>query len=348
MGTTKQPSKILIIKLSSLGDIVHSLPVLTVLKGKWPDARISWIVNSSYVRILSGHPFLNQVIPFSREKWIQLRCLSKSIIEMLALKTLITRERFELVIDLQGLFKSGAITFFSGAPKRVGFANSRELSYLSYNQRIKLQPGRMHAVDRYLHLVNTLVGQDWTQPSFTLPDFPGKGQFIKEVLASHKIDDQRPIIAICPSARWQSKRWPVERFGKLIGKLSAEGCQMLIVGGEEDRLLGDKLIASVSSNDVVSLAGETDLIQLAAVLEKVDLLVTNDTGPMHLAAAVGTPVVAIFGPTDPQLTGPYGKGHRVLKSSVYCSPCFKKECLLPECLLEISVEDVYTASARYL
>lgn len=348
MKCDKRQPKILIVKMSSLGDVIHSLPVLKVLRDKWPEAHISWVVNSIYSRILSGHPLLDQVIEFERGKWADVRRLIGTMGEMFRFRSLLKKGEFDLVLDLQGLLKSGLITYLSNAPYRIGFANAREGSSFFYNQKVKLPGKKMHAVDRYLYLTGRVVGLDKLKPEFQLPGFSEKGEFVKKFLTSHKIDKSEALVAVCPSARWQSKQWFPESLEKLIVRLITDKCRVVLVGGKEDKAMADRLASNLPSDRVISLAGQTDLLQLGIILETAKVLVTNDTGPMHLAAAIGTPVVAIFGPTDPELTGPYGEGHTVLTSSMACSPCFKKDCRSRECLSRISVDEVYSAVLAYL
>lgn len=325
---TEDRSRILIIKPSSLGDIVHSLPVLWALRTSHPDAHIGWVVKEVWKDILTGNPLLDEII-----------ILKKGIQGFFSAVREIRRFRFDTILDLQGLFRSGFLSYLSGGSERIGFENARELSHLFYNNKISVHNSHIHAVDRYLLTVNS------THP---LPRFPlfinmEDAEWAQDFLIKNNLKDVSPLIAINPSARWLKKRWPVSLYAELINRLIQElNAGIIILGSREDIPIAEEIIARVRSSRAVIAAGNTTLKTLTALLDRTDLLITNDSGPMHIAAALGRPVVALFGATDPKLTGPYGDNHTVIRKEMDCSPCFRKPCRhgRPLCMEAITVDDV--------
>ncbi|MCC7201577.1 MAG: lipopolysaccharide heptosyltransferase II [Nitrospirae bacterium] len=322
---------ILIVKPSSLGDIIHSLPVLWELRKKYPDACIGWVVKEVWQDILSDNPLIDHLI-----------VLRKGIKGIIAAIQEIRKLQFDTVIDLQGLFRSGLITYFSGASVRTGLSTARESAPIFYNNKVPVPPGKIHAVDRYLLAVTNREKRDLKFPIYINID---DDQWAIKFLLENNLSDIRPLIAINPSARWVKKRWPAASYSDLINQLIKELKAGIIIIGSKDDIAIANDIASHLNDRIVIATGKTNLRRLAALLEKVDLLITNDSGPMHIAAALGTAVVALFGPTDPVLTGPYGKGHIVLRKDLECSPCLRKPCKKgrPVCMEAITAEDVLKA-----
>ena len=331
----KDPKRILIVKLSSLGDIVQSLPVVALLHEKYPVAEITWIANSKYIELLELVPDINKVIPFERTRWGKALRFYKTLKEFIGFIRNIRRQHFDLVLDLQGLFRSGLITFLSRAPNRIGFAEAREGAFLFYNHKIEVPSKKINAVERYLRLAKYLGCEPmglYKEPVFNIN--PVFERLFKQ---------DQSYIAINPGGRWLTKHWPVQRFVQLIDKLQKRyGIKMVLVGDENDKSIAADIV-SQAKIPVTDLTGKTNLRQLTSLLGGCKLLITNDSGPMHLAGALGKPVVALFGPTDSLLTGPWGKRHRILQSKVWCSPCFKRKCKDIKCMESISVTEVFGA-----
>jgi len=308
--------RILIVKPSSLGDVIHALPTVNLIRQQFPDAHISWLINHELASLLKHCPVINECIEFHRREsgtWLPL------------LRQL-RRERFDLVVDLQGLLRSGFFTFATGAVRRIGLSDAREGARLSYNEVVTVE--RAHAVDRYLRAARHL----------NCPD--GPIEFPLGVGAQPK----ERLIAINASARWKTKLWGDDKFAELIRELPADRVVLTGTAADAPRLT---LLAPHARN----LAGQTDLFELAELYRRCAVVITNDSGPMHLAAAVGTPVVSIFGPTDPALTGPYGNQHIVLRAGIPCSPCFKDNCINPvkmECMHKVTVESVLEAAKPFI
>jgi heptosyltransferase I len=318
----KNPEKILIVKPSSLGDIVHSLPFLNALGKRYPEAEIHWVIFKGFEGLLEGHTMVHKLWIVDKDSWTKLSRAKDTISEIKSLLRNLKEEHFDLVVDLQGLLRSGIITAATGAPVRIGFKEAREGSRVFYTD--KVHGGReIHAVDRYLKVAEFL-GCDISEVVFPLP-YSGVPSSSDE------------YVVIVPGARWNTKRWPPEYFGKLASLLRLRS---IIVGSKGDVSIANEIVAH-SQGKSCSLAGKTDLKELIAVIKGSKFLVTNDSGPMHIAAALGVPVFAIFGPTDPDRTGPYGKGHTIIRADIECSPCFRKTCDNLKCMESISAEKVF-------
>lgn len=315
--------RILIVKPSSLGDVVHALPTVNLIRKKFADAHISWLINAELSSLLKKCPVINERIEFHRRRrgsWLPL------------LRQL-RRQRFDLVVDLQGLLRSGLFAFATGAKRRIGLSDAREGSRLFYTETV--QAPRAHAVDRYLLVARHL----------DCPDGP-----VEFPLGLEGRAPSRPLIAVNPSARWDTKLWGDDKFAELVRRLPQSRVVLTGLAAEHariDKILGGSRSVATARN----LAGGTDLFQLAELYARCCVVITNDSGPMHVAAAVGTPVVAIFGPTDPALTGPYGKQHVVLCSGIPCSPCLKPHCTHTprmECMHKVTVEQVLAAAKQFI
>ena len=328
--------KILIIKISALGDILHTLPVLKSLKESHPDIFIGWLVARAYKEILEGNPYLDKIFIFERERWRGIKnCIFRQN-EIWHLLKEIRAEGFDICLDLQGLFRSGFFTFFSGAPRRLGFHNARELAFLAYNENVTLPPHIVHAVDRNAYLVEKIIN------SPVKKDFPVFLSEEEKEKASHWLQG-KPCIVMVPGTRWESKRWPTTYFAKLIDDLVVtQKATIALVGAKGDSELSNQILMNTKfPQHVVNLVGKTSLKELCAVMAKADLVISNDSGPMHIAAAMGTKVIALFGPTDIQKTAPYGEHHVILQHSCGCNPCRKRICNThPSCMEQLLPEEV--------
>jgi lipopolysaccharide heptosyltransferase II len=259
--------------------------------------------------------------------------------------------RFDLVVDLQGLFRSGAMAWLSGCGRRIGFANAREGSPLFYTQLVEVPDGPMHAVDRYLLVAEALGAARPAQLRFEFVDRPQDREAVEAILTNAGVPASLPWMAINASARWETKRWPAQHFAEAADQLSREqACPIVFIGGAAERP-ETQAVMTLMRTKAIDLTGQTPVGLLPDLLRQASVLITNDSGPMHVAAAVGTPVVALFGPTDPRKTGPYGQGHLVLSHPVECSPCFSRDCARAvrlECLLEVKPEQVVRAVQQQL
>lgn len=333
---------ILIVKLSAIGDVVHTLPSLAALRRRYPDAHITWVVEEAAADLVLGHPHLNRVILSRRKGWIgdlkggRYHGLIQEIRTFLAA----LRERhYDLVIDFHGLFKSAVIVMLSGGKRKLGYDSLQELSGLFYNEKIPEVMGK-HAVDRYLDFARHL-GAPPEKPEFVIPVREENESRVKALLEAGGIGPGDPFVAVSPRALWETKLWSNQKFAQLSERILKELNLPVVFTGDTDT--ATEGIQSFMALPCADLAGRTSLRDLACLYRKASLLVTTDSGPMHLAAAMETPVVALFGPTDPERTGPYGEGHTVVRIELPCSPCFQKTCGTKQCMQEITVEAVFQA-----
>lgn len=335
------PHNILIIKLSSLGDVVHALPALRALRLKFPSARISWMVNRGLEGILEGNPDLDEIILFDRKRWGRWHD-RRALGELKTFVTALRARQFDLVIDLQGLLRSGLLAVLSNAPVRVGFSNGRELSPLSYTHKIAVPDDDIHAVDRYL-LATSFLGAEVGEAVFPIAVSDADEAWAKQQVGH--IPPDQPLVLVNPSARWITKQWPLERFADVCRRLAGESVSVALIGGAEDVERCRRLQELVGMS-LPDLSGKTTLKQLAALMRHASLLLTNDSGPMHMAVAMGLPVVAIFGPTNPSRTGPYPASaglDRVLRKDISCAPCYRKKCRTLICMDSLSADEVVGA-----
>lgn len=319
--------KILIIKPSALGDIVHTLPLLDALARSFPEAEIHWLVMKGLAPFLEGHHLIRRLWFFDRQGWGQPGRLSGSLREIWNLAVGLRRERFDVSLDLSGLFRSGLITWAAGARLRLGFAGADEGRFLFYNRTIP-EDMSLHAVDRYLGFAG-LLGCKTGEVRFPFAPY----------------DPEPPVMAglperyavLVPSAGKEANRWPAERFAGLAARLALSS---VLIGSRDDAPICAEVVR-LSKGKAIDLAGKTNLKELIPIIGKAEFVVTNDTGPMHIAAALKVPVYAIFGPANPARTGPYGQLNRVIMADLGCSPCYRwQPCEEWPCMREISVDRV--------
>jgi len=340
---------ILVVKPSSLGDVTHALPAVNLLRTGFPDSFISWIVNDELADVVRCCPGVDETIPFSRRRWGSAR----NVGELLAFVRSVRSRKYDVAVDFQGLLRSGLISFASRAPRRIGYANAREGAILFYTERVTVPEEIKHAVDKNFHLVRQAFGLDGT-PCFPSLRAPQSAEAEADrLLAAHDLDSVRPLVGVAPAARWNSKAWPTEFFARVLDTLATTrpDARFWLIGTADEKAIGQALLEACTHAAPENLMGKTSLPTLIALLQRSKVVVTNDTGPMHLAAAVGVRTVAVFGPTEPDLTGPYGQHHIVYRARE-CpqAPCFKKVCPLPQpvCTGAVDPETAATDVLRIL
>jgi len=347
--------RLLIVKLSALGDVVHTLPALTTLRRHQPDARIDWLVEEAHGGLLEDHPALNRRILLPRRSWS--RQFGEGhwfagVRDFVGFARGFRRERYDLAIDFQGLAKSGVWMALARARRKAGFGPGmprNEGAWLALNQRVPAVSAELHALDRGLHLVEAL-GFPRLPLAYDLPLGPPVADQAAQLLRGAGLVPDAPFVAVNPMTRWPTKDWEPARFAAVASRLQEEGVPVVFTGGPGDATAIDEIVERMEIPPS-RLDGRTSLKQLAEVLRRARVVLSTDTGPMHIAAAVGTPVVALFGPTAPGRTGPYGRDHVVLRGGVECSPCFDRTCRHPRhepraCMLRIEPEAVVQAVLR--
>jgi lipopolysaccharide heptosyltransferase II len=335
--------KILILKPSSLGDVVQALPVLRLLKLHYPESAIYWWIDSRLASLLQGDPDLAGLALFERERWARPQNWGEMWRSVRALR----EQNFDLVIDLQSLVRSGAFAWLANGKLTVGLDEPREGATALYDLIVRRPSFYTHAVDWYLEVL-PLLGVPGHRDFCWLPPRPAVAAAVKQ---KWPVAQGRWII-LQPGARWNNKRWPAENFAELLRKLADANPEVnfAILGGQEDQALGET-ISKAAPKRCLDLTGKLSLPEMVEWIRLAELMVTNDTGPMHVAAALRTPVVALFGPTEPRRTGPYGQLDNVLRISLPCAPCMKSYCAWAkpmECLHAIRPEAVFDAVRRRL
>jgi lipopolysaccharide heptosyltransferase I len=331
--STIQASRICIVKPSALGDVVQSLPVLAALRHRFPRAHIAWLVNRSYAPLLRPVSLLDEIIEFDREKYRGGGIGTvRSYLDFMAS---LAEHRFDLCIDLQGLLRSGSMAWATRATRRIGLASAREGANWFYSDIVDDLPIEQGAIDRYWRVVEAL-GAGHLPKEFPLQISRDERDWAADTLA----DLPRPIIGINPGSRWETKRWPAGHFAETYQSLAPQrkGGYLLVGGPGEESVAA--AVESELDGQGLNLAGKTSLRQLAALLEQCDVVLTNDSGPMHLAAAVGTRTVAIFTCTSPVRAGAFGEGHRIAQTSVSCRASYIKKCDRMDCMHELTSDKV--------
>jgi heptosyltransferase-1 len=333
--------RIAIVKPSALGDVVQSLPLLAALRSRFPAARISWIVHSAYAPLLRPISLLDDVIEFDR-KAAAASPLHGSAYVWKFLRRL-RRERFDFVIDLQGLLRTGTFTLATAAHRRWGLRSAREGSRFAYNRVIDDLSGPQGAVNRYWRVAEALGVGDLPK------EFPLEISQEERREALQLLDSlPRPWIAVQPGARWMTKRWPAASFAAAMqATIDRVGGSAVVLGSSDERDVASETAQSIRAPKLL-LAGKTSLRLLAAVLESCDAMLTNDTGPMHLAAAVGTPTTAVFTCTSPSRAGPFGEGHEIVQTNVACRESYIRRCDSMACMSEVTPSVVGEALIRCL
>jgi lipopolysaccharide heptosyltransferase I len=345
MGSPKQAiplneypaRRIALIKPSALGDIVHSLPVLTALRQRYPRAHICWIVNGGYEPLLRGHPDLDATLPFDRGR--PRRDLLGNALYYTRFMRQIHRQRFDLVVDLQGLLRSGLMAKASGACRRVGLSTAREGATWFYTDVVPVADfNAVHAVDRYW-LVAEALGAGGSPKVFRVNVAEADRQRILERLDGCA----RPWLVLGVGSRWPTKRWPPEHFAALAQRAQAHfGGSFIFVGSRDEGPLAEATARRLRGTKR-DLSGQTTLPQLAALLTLADAMIANDTGPLHLAAALGLPVVSPYTCTRVLLNGPYGAEAGAVESKVWCQGSYLKRCHRLECMTELTPDRLWPA-----
>jgi heptosyltransferase I len=340
------PRKVLVIRLTSLGDVLLATPAIQAIKEGLPSAHISWLVEGSVAGLLVHQDYVDRVIEFPRGKLE--RCLKRGSLFQAAhalstFRRSLLEEEYDVVLDLHGIMKSAVLAKMAKADKRIGFdaTFAKEASWMVYDEKIRGRNRRMHKVERNLLFASFLGVDRALEPE--LKTSAAEDRYVDAYLERNTIT--APFFAVNPfcSKGSEFKRWDLANYGDLIGRLAEKtGAAMVILWGpgEEEEA---KRLKQMGGRRAV-LACPTTVSQLLSLMKRTDLYIGGDTGVMHLAALAGVPVVAIFGPTDHLINGPYGEGHTIVRKEQPCSPCRDKSCKSRECIRSISVDDVYTAS----
>ncbi len=356
--------RILLIKPSAVGDVLHTVPVLAKLRRRYPQARIDWLLAPHIAEHIRHHPALSNVVLFARHDLARFGRNWRSTSAFFQLVSRLWRTRYDLVLDLHGQFRSALFTLASGAPVRIGFdrprpalhrgagrrlvaeayrhawTGTREGAWLAYTHRIPIPTLDVHAVDRYLW-IGDMLGLDDGPPDFRVPVPADSVERVDALLRSQGAAEE-PLAVLVPGTLWETKHWHVEGFAGVARHLRQRGFAVVLAGSAKER---DRCRAVAEQcAGVLDLCGQTTLSELAALLQRAAISVTNDSGTMHLTVAVGRPVVSVFGPTDPLWIGPYRRPGAVVQANVPCAPCYlRKRRACPHehaCMRDVTTEMV--------
>ena len=319
--------RILIVKLSSLGDLFHALPAVHNLKVAL-DADVDWVTQTEYAGLVRCFTDVDEVISFPRHALLR---------NLGSLRRSLRRREYDLVVDLQGLLKSALVSRMARTRRIIGPSFRREGAGLLYSAVAGRRNKNRHAVEENLDVVRHLGLQ------ILPPEFPVR-------FPEMSVTERRPRVALVPASRWPTKNWPAASFTAAARRLQERAkASVFIFGGKADAQVCGKIAGSLPQR-VQNLAGKTSLAEMGGWFAQMDLVIANDTGPIHMAAAVGVPVLAIFGPTDAKRTGPYGPAHRVVAAELGCRPCFRAACPhgSAECLPLVKPDEVVEAALDML
>lgn len=304
--------RILILKLGAIGDVIHSLPVLSTLRRALPKAHLAWAVEDTAYPVLEGNRDLDELILLERKRlkgWFAISYIRSWLGELRG-------KSFDTVLDLHNLLKTGFIAYASRASMRVGFRKFREGNFLFMNHWIPPEARHQHAVDKYLSLLAPLgIDENIWDRRFPLNWTNEDELFIDQFFREQQQHREQRWVVINPGASWPSKRWPPSRYAKVGDALIKEySVRVLILWGPREYPLAESIGKSMAEKSV--LAPKTSIKQLMALIKRCRLFISGDTGPVHIAAALGVPTVTLFGPSSPLRNGPYGEGHRIIKSPI--------------------------------
>lgn len=331
------PEKILVRGVNWIGDAVMTMPALRALRKAYPETHISLLVKPAVAPIFAADPCIDEVLQLTPD--------FSGLKGSLLLSAMIRKQGFSCAILFQNSFTAALIAFLSSIPKRIGYNSYHRGHLLTHPVKFSKKGNNVHHIIHYLNiLIKTGIEAEYSLPWLQL-------RLEERLKARDIINNLRmPVIGINPGAAYGSaKRWPPERFAAVIRKVITElGGSAVIFGGRTETAIAEEIVNHLCmkpsfSGRILSMAGRTSIRELAALIAECDVLLSNDSGPMHIGYAVKTPLVAIFGSTDKRLTGPPENGNIVIDKNVACSPCFKRTCSSMDCMDSISAEEVFTA-----
>jgi len=335
-------SRILLIKPSALGDVVHTLPVLVKLRARYPRAQIDWLITPENAEVVRYHPALSNVVLFARRDFSKRGRRWRAFVSFFDLLKQIRSAKYELIIDMHGQVRSAFFALISGARVRIGFdrpvkrgltvsaehdlknipshgwRGAREGSWIAYTNRIPIPTLDVHAIDRYLW-VAPLLGLDDNPPDLTIHLSPQATNKVNRLLEEHGVPASKPLVVLVPGTIWETKHWTIEGFAGVARQFLQDGFAVALAGTTRDQQRCRQIAAAAPGT--CDLSGKTTPADLAALIRRAEVAVTNDSGSMHVAASLGKPMVSVFGPTNPVHIGPYERPESVVRLDLPCSPC---------------------------
>ncbi len=320
--------KILIIRLSALGDTIHTLPLAYSLKKQYPNLKLDWIVEDKAAKFIVNNPLLDNVYVLEKKKWKNLTFFAK-LNEFFKIIKKIRLEKYDVVIDTQQLFKSSIIMGFSKGKRKIALDYGRELSSIFANEIIKT--GRkqfdtnFHVVKRNLEIAYYLGCDNITEPKFIIPDFKDDySEDIENII--DKLEKTKKTIVIAPATTWENKHWTIQGWIDVINEFKNE-FNIVVTAAENEKTLTSKILSKISDGNIFDLSGKTTLNDLVNIYKNADIIISPDSGSAHIAWAVQKPeIITLFFATSANRTAPYGEKYYFLQSDIPCSPCMKKHC----------------------
>lgn len=327
---------ILIVKLSAIGDVIHALPVPYVLKQKYPKAHITWVVEPTAYELVKHNPYVDEIIVFHKKSFKSFKGFRENYRPF---AKLLQKRKYDISIDLQGLFKSAAVVFTAKAKCKIGYVDMREGSNF-ISKSIIGEHSQGHIVDRYLDTIRYL-GCNTEKVIFPLKNTEEEINFVDNLLSEVNILNQDFVI-FAVGTNWVNKCWSVENFAKLSNELAQHKLKVVLIGfGKNDEQKAQDIIKLAKSGNIVNLVGKTTLMQTARIIKLSKAIIGGDTGNLHLAAALQIPAIMLMGPTDPNRNGPYKQQENVILSGHDCDGCWKRTCAKNiDCLASIQPEQV--------
>ena len=346
--------RFLVLRLGAVGDVVRTIPAVKALKDYYPSSYIAWVVEEPSRALLESQPEIDQVILFPRKRWggsiRSAATIWETMGEVRGFVADLRSPKFDIVLDFHGILKSGLLSFFSGAPKRIGFDRraSKEGNFLFSNVRVKLEEEKVSRFRRNLYLLRG-IGLEVKGLRQNL-HIPQKDQeYVDSFFEGLSVRADGPLIAIHPgtSPKTSYKRWMADQYSQLADRLIGElGASVIFTWGPEELRWVEAIQKEMVKASILGPKTES-LTQLGGVFRHCDLYVGGDTGPMHIASCLGVPVVVIYGPTDPIVNEPVGR-HRKVRKEIGCSPCRKRSCKELACLRAVTADDVFDAVREIL
>ena len=329
--------KVLIVRVGALGDVLHALPAVAALRVARPELTIDWVVERRWAAVLgdgeAGGPIVNRVHLAEAQRWSQSPASVGTLRSILKLRRELREQRYDVAVDMQGTLRSAVIGWMSGAPRLCGYADPREpLAARLYKTKIAREG--VHVVEQGAALLGAAMGIALKPAGVELPHAEWADHWAEELVGG------RRVCVLSPSAGWGAKRWPAEKFGELARRLDGLGLAVMVNARRKDDELARAVIAASGGKAQIAVCNVTGLL---ALVRRSALVVGGDSGPVHMAAALGVPVVALFGPTDPARNGPWGLGKIVVLRDASSLTSYKRSDEVEAGLARISVEAVFEA-----
>lgn len=322
--------RILIIKPSSMGDVLHAFPAVHALMRADTGLTVDWVINPAFAELLDYLPGIRRKILFRRRELGRFSTFFSAARELLGE---LRREKYDAVIDLQGLFRSALVGIFARTGLLCGPAEAREkAARLCYRRKLRYPDNLRHAIEKNCAMIRDFSGLEQISCNYPLPEVEKYSDAAQHLLSENGLQGKK-LIAIAPGARWKTKQWPPEFFAAAAAEIAVRlpEYEFVLLGSPAEKELCVRVMDAAKTIRVSDLSGQTTPGGLVEIIRHSEMLICNDSGPMHIAAAAGTPVVALFGPTDPSLTGPYGPQCRVIQPDLDCLGCLSKSCDTEHC-----------------